>query len=66
MSMQRFFNDTDPRAILLSQAKLLRDQAAKMPPGDERDRLIAAARKSEAQANLERWANSPGLQPPEG
>ncbi len=65
MSNHGIFNRLDPRDILLDQAKLLREQAARMPPGVERDRLMKSARASEAQAYADRWANSAGLQSPE-
>lgn len=43
----------------------LTEAAAKMQPGPERDRLLKRiARRNKIQAEAERWANSPGLQPP--
>lgn len=65
MSNRRFFKDIDGREILLKQAKLLREQASRMPHGVERDRLAKAARLSEAQANGGLWADSFELQPPD-
>lgn len=50
--------------ILLDRAKLLRDEAQRMPPGVERDRLIRQARAIEAEANAEAWANSPACNHP--
>ncbi|QUS39467.1 hypothetical protein RPMA_11945 [Tardiphaga alba] len=64
MSITRLFKDIDGREILLEQAKLLRERASKMPHGVERERLIKAARLSEAQANGGRWAESTELRPP--
>ena len=40
------------------------DQAAKLPPGPERDALIRKARQADTASHLDDWANSPGLQPP--
>jgi hypothetical protein len=35
-----------------------------MPDGPERNELLKKIRRAEAAANIEAWANSPGLQPP--
>jgi len=40
------------------------DQAAKLPPGPEREALIKKARQADTASHLDEWANSPGLQPP--
>jgi hypothetical protein len=45
-------------------AKELRDRAARLPYGPERDALLRKARQAETAAHLDDWANSAGLQPP--
>jgi len=40
-----------------------RQQAASMPAGPERDKLLEKIREADADAKIEAWANSPGLQP---
>jgi hypothetical protein len=42
----------------------VREAAAKLPPGPERDAMLKKLRQAETAAHLEDWANSPGLQPP--
>ena len=41
-----------------------REEAAGLPPGSERDRLIEMAVANEAAAVIDRWLSSPGLQSP--
>ena len=45
-------------------AKEVREQAAELPPGPERDELLKKVRQAEMAMHLEEWANSPELQPP--
>jgi hypothetical protein len=45
-------------------AKALEDQAWRMPPGPERDRLLRRARQMETASHMQDWLTSPGLQPP--
>lgn len=45
-------------------ARVARDKAAGLPPGDERDRLLETAVSTESAAAIERWLSSPGLQGP--
>jgi len=49
---------------LLTWTEEVREQAAKLPPGPERDALLKKLRQAETAARLEDWANSPGLRPP--
>lgn len=53
MGMSNIFKKPDQRQILLDQAKVLRDEAGKVPHGEERSRMLTAARKIEAEANLD-------------
>ena len=49
---------------LAAFAQDARDEAAKLPPGIERDDMLRRARQADTAAHLDEWANSPGLQPP--
>ena len=49
------------RDRLQAFAKDVRDRAAELPYGTEKDELLRTARRA---SHLEDWANSPGLQPP--
>jgi hypothetical protein len=53
-----------PQDRLAAFAEEARAQAAKLPPGAERDDLIKKARQAETGSRLADWAYSPGLQPP--
>jgi hypothetical protein len=46
-------------------AKEDRDRAGGMPPGAERDALVARAEKMERASRLTGWLNSSELRPPE-
>ena len=45
-------------------AEAIREQAARLPPGPERDEMIKRASQADIAAHLDDWANSPGLRPP--
>ncbi len=45
-------------------AEDLRERAANMKPGVERDNLLRRAGQADTAQHLKEWANSPGLQPP--
>jgi hypothetical protein len=49
---------------IIEWAKEVREQAAMLPPGADRDTLLKKVRQAETALHLEDWANSPGLQPP--
>jgi len=49
---------------LATWAEEVREQAARLPPGPERDTLLKKLRQADTASHLEDWANSPGLQPP--
>jgi len=53
------FNDR-----LSDWAKTVREQAALLPPGPERELMLKKARQADTAARLNEWAESPGLQPP--
>lgn len=49
---------------LAEQAAKLKEQAANLPAGDEREKLLRRARLAETGAHLSDWITSPGLRPP--
>jgi hypothetical protein len=48
----------------LLEAKRLRAEAEKLPPGPERAALEKKARLADTAAHIDEWLRSPGLQPP--
>jgi hypothetical protein len=65
MSKRRHFKQTEPlKDRLVSFAKDVREQAAKLPPGAEKDDLLRRASQADTAAHLDDWVNSAGLQPP--
>nr|WP_247463267.1 hypothetical protein [Bradyrhizobium sp. 62] len=46
------------------QASQLKEQAARLPAGAERERLLRKARLADTGAHLSEWLGSPGLLPP--
>ena len=61
---RRFSKKQTLQDRVIEWVKDVRDQAAALPPGPERDMLLKKARRAETALHLEDWANSPGLQPP--
>jgi hypothetical protein len=49
---------------LAEWADKIREQAARLAPGIERDEMLKKASQADAATHLDDWANSPGLQPP--
>jgi hypothetical protein len=49
---------------LAAWSREVRDQAAQLPPGPERDAMLKRASQAETAAHLDDWASSPGLRPP--
>ena len=49
---------------LAEWAEKIREQAARLPPGIERDEMLKRASHADTAAHLDDWANSRGLQPP--
>jgi hypothetical protein len=65
MAKRRRFKQTDPlkdRFALFSEE--LRERAAPLPPGPEKEDLLRRARQAETATHLDEWINSSGLQPP--
>lgn len=50
---------------LLKSAQEAREQAARLPAGTARERLLLKARQSETAADIDTWISSPGSPPPE-
>jgi len=49
---------------MAEQAAKLKEQANRLPPGQEREELLKRARVAETGAHLSDWLTSPGFQPP--
>ena len=49
---------------LASFAEELREKAARLPSGPDKDDLIKRARQAETAANIDDWARPPELRPP--
>ena len=65
MKIRRRFKQTVTlEARLADEAKRLRDEAKKLPPGPEQAELLRKARENEMVAEVAGWITSPGLQPP--
>ena len=62
--MASFEHPKSLRERLTEEARILREQAKLLRPGPVRDATIRAARQADTWANLDDWANSPGLRPP--
>ena len=50
---------------LTSFAKEVREKAALLRPGPEKDALLRKARQADTAAHIDDWANSLGLRPPD-
>jgi hypothetical protein len=61
---RRFKQQLTLQERLTAWSKQVLDQAAKLPPGPERDALIKKARQADVACHLDEWAHSPELQPP--
>jgi hypothetical protein len=62
---RRRFKQTDSLQVRLAAfAQDARDEAARLPPGVERDEMLRKVSQADTAAHLDEWANSPGLQPP--
>jgi hypothetical protein len=64
LKRRRFKQTLSLQDRLATWAEEVREQAAKLPPGPERDALLKKLRQADTAAHLDDWANSPGLQPP--
>jgi hypothetical protein len=64
MQSRRFKQTISLEQRLAEEAKRLREEAKKLPPGPARDDLLRKARQTEIGAHMSEWITSPGLQPP--
>jgi hypothetical protein len=62
---RRVKHETSFKDRLLKSAQDAREQAARLPAGEARERLLMKARQSETAANLDTWISSPGSCPPD-
>jgi hypothetical protein len=66
MQQRRRFKQTlSLQDRLASYAKSAREVAALLPPGAEKDELLRKASQADTAVELNEWASSPSLQPPE-
>ncbi|WP_234685301.1 hypothetical protein [Bradyrhizobium monzae] len=61
---RRFKQQLTLQDRLAAWSKQIELEAAKLPHGPERDALIKKARQADVANHLDKWAKSPGLQPP--
>ncbi len=65
MRTRRDFNQQATLQDRISEwAIAVREKAAALEPGRDRDELLKKLRQAETAMHLQDWANSPGLQPP--
>jgi hypothetical protein len=61
----RIKQETSLKERLLKGAQIARDEAARLPSGPERDRLLKKAQQSETAATIDAGVSSPGSPPPD-
>lgn len=61
---RRVKHDTSFKDRLLKSAQEARNQAAALPAGPVRERLLLKAQRSETAADIDNWVSSPGASPP--
>ncbi len=65
MRTRRDFNQQTTLQDRISEWAIgVREKAAALEPGRDRDELLKKLRQAETAMHLQDWANSPGLQPP--
>jgi hypothetical protein len=64
MRPRRFTDIPTVEERLFDDAKQLREQAAKLPAGREREIMLRKAKMDETAAQIFEWLNTPGLKPP--
>ncbi len=47
-------------------ADIARDEAQRLPPGNDRDALLTKARQLDTASHINEWLSSPGLRSPTG
>ena len=61
MKRHRFKQDRTVGERLIKEARLAREKAGQLPPGQEREKLLKEAREADGAAQID---DSPGLRPP--
>ena len=61
---RRFKQTLSMRERIELWAEKVRDQAAVLPAGHQKEALLKKVRTAEAASHLDLWVNSRGLQPP--
>jgi hypothetical protein len=64
MKRFRFKRDKALGEQLIKEARLAREKAEQLPPGEERADLLKKARQADTAAHVDEWLNSSGLHPP--
>jgi hypothetical protein len=64
MKRFRFKQDKALGEQLMKEARLAREKAEQLPPGEAREDLLKKARQADTAAHIDEWINSSGLQPP--
>ena len=65
MKRFRFKRDKALGEQLIKEARLAREKAEQLPPGEEREGLLKKARQADTAAHIDDCVNSPGLKQPE-
>ena len=61
---RRFKQQLTLQERLTAWSAEVREQAAQLPPGPEREALLKKTRQADVASHVDDWAHSPGLQPP--
>jgi hypothetical protein len=64
MKRFRFKRDKAVGEQLIKEARLARETAEQLPPGEARSDVLKRARQADTAAHIDDWINSSGLQPP--
>ena len=62
--LRRFNQQTTLKDRLTAWARTVQEQAARLPPGAEREAMTRKARQADVAAHLNDWVRSPGLRAP--
>jgi hypothetical protein len=64
MQRRRIKHEISLKERIADQICRLKDEAEKLPQGNEREEMIRRARQAETASHLTEWLNSPGLARP--
>ena len=64
MQRRRFEQTLSFPDRLTQEAERLREEAEKLPHGEEREALLRKARQADTALHMDEWLSSPGLQAP--